>query len=371
MPGDTPSKQGRLGFGTALRHTYAMLSGRSLLMPARHRRRRTLAALAIAAASSLLLAACGGDGGSGEDRPGRPTDTAGAVQLNGEWPLTGETLEGDLPRHPVYVVKIDNTSSSAPQLGLSSADMVVEELVEGGLTRLAVFYYSELPDTVGPVRSMRASDIGILKPVDATMIASGGALRTIQRLADAQVATVTEGAPGFFRDDARAAPYNLFFTLSQTLPRPSGRVTTPRDPYLPFGEERDFSGRIPVKTIAATFSDSHTTSWQYSPKGWTRPGSMAQAGDDFVADNVLLLRVRVGDAGYLDPGGYPVPETLFYGKGAAILVHGDRALKCMWTKKDKASPLELSTAKGEVTVPAGHTWIELVPSKTGQVTLRK
>ena len=43
------------------------------------------------------------------------------------------------------VTKIDNTSSSAPQLGLGSADLVVEELVEGGMTRLAVFFYSDIP----------------------------------------------------------------------------------------------------------------------------------------------------------------------------------------------------------------------------------
>jgi hypothetical protein len=91
-----------------------------------------------------------------------------------------------------------------------------------------------------------------------------------------------------------------------------------------------------------------------------------------VPDNVLLLRVKIGDAGYLDPGGYPVPETLFYGSGDAVLVHGDRALKCRWSKKDKASPLVLSTTKGtDVTVPAGHTWIELVPSDKGRVTLGK
>ena len=38
------------------------------------------------------------------------------------------------------VVKIDNTEAQ-PQLGLGKADLITEELVEGGSTRLAVFYY--------------------------------------------------------------------------------------------------------------------------------------------------------------------------------------------------------------------------------------
>ena len=84
--------------------------------------------------------------------------------MQGTWPLTGLPAKGPAPDHPVYVVKIDNTESSAPQVGLSKADLVTEELVEGGLTRLAVFFYSASPTQVGPVRSMRASDIGIVKP---------------------------------------------------------------------------------------------------------------------------------------------------------------------------------------------------------------
>jgi Protein of unknown function (DUF3048) N-terminal domain/Protein of unknown function (DUF3048) C-terminal domain len=351
-----------------------LLSRRPLL-----RTGRRLGAAAVPLVLALLAAGCGGassasdssTGGSG-GRPTESTQTAAAVTLNGEWPLTGEPLDGDLPHHPVYAVKIDNTSSSAPQIGLGKADMVVEEMVEGGLTRLAVFYYSQLPGVVGPVRSMRASDIGILKPVSATMIASGGANKTIRRLAGAHVRTLTEGVKGFYRDSSRAAPYNLFDKLSETAAKSGGAWSPPQNPYLPFGPASDFAGTIPVKTIDAVFSGSHTTHWKYTDKGWVRPDSYAKPGDDFVADNVLLLRVKIGDAGYLDPGGYPVPETLFYGKGDAVLVHGDKALQCRWSKEDKASSLMLSTAKGaKVTVPAGHTWIELVPSDKGRVTLGK
>ncbi len=355
-----------------------MLESSGSALTRAHRNRRLLTAAVAPLVLSLVLSSCKDHvADSAKDTLAAPTSTlagptstAGAVTLNGEWPLTGETLEGDLPHHPVYAVKIDNTSGSAPQLGLSQADMVVEELVEGGLTRLAVFYYSTIPAVVGPVRSMRASDIGILKPVAATMIASGGAQRTITRLAGAHVATLTEGATGFYRDESRGAPYNLFVKLSETAADPGSTWAPPDAPYLPFGSDSNFTGNVAVKSIEASFSSSHTTHWAYTDAGWTRPDSYASDGDDFVADNVLLLRVKVGDAGYLDPGGYAVPETFFYGTGDAVLVHGDRALKCRWSKRDKSSPVRLSTAAGEeVTVPAGHTWVELVPSDKGQVVL--
>jgi hypothetical protein len=42
-----------------------------------------------------------------------------------------------------------------------------------------------------------------------------------------------------------------------------------------------------------------------------------------------------------------------------------------WTKADLGSPLKLSTTAGDLTVPAGHTWIELVPQDGGSVTFGK
>jgi hypothetical protein len=338
-------------------------------MPARRRR---LAVWSMVAALSLVLAACGGDDKKqGSSDPTDSTSTASALTLNGEWPLTGQKLDGDLPGHPVYVVKMDNTEASSPQVGLGSADMVVEELVEGGLTRLAAFYYEQIPDNVGPVRSMRASDIGIIKPVSATIVASGAARPTLNRLAGAHVSTRVEGDTGFYRNDGRSAPYNLFMHLKDLADKP-GAFHPPTQTYLPFGDEKDFSGDVTVKAIAASFSGGHTTDWTYTDKGWTRPGSYAESGDDFLADNVLLLRVQVGDAGYLDGAGNPVPETRLVGKGEAVLVHGDKALVCRWSKRARTSTLSLATNSGKsVTVPAGHTWIELVPRDTGNVKLSK
>ena len=142
------------------------------------RAHRTLTTTATLLAASLALAACGGDEESPTDEGPEAQEIAGGSLLEQTWPLTGLDVDGDdssAQTHPVMVTKIDNTESSAPQQGLGSADLVVEELVEGGMTRLAVFFYSEIPGEVGPVRSMRASDIGIVSPVDARVVTSGAA----------------------------------------------------------------------------------------------------------------------------------------------------------------------------------------------------
>jgi hypothetical protein len=76
----------------------------------------------------------------------------------------------------VYGVKIDDTATARPQLGISSADIVYVEQVEGGLTRLLAVFGSTLPAQVGPLRSVRASDTQILAQYGPVGLAfSGGA----------------------------------------------------------------------------------------------------------------------------------------------------------------------------------------------------
>jgi hypothetical protein len=337
-------------------------------------RRRTFAAASTLAALSLVLAACGGDDEpekSDSSEPIEAVSTANALTLNGQWPLTGERLEGDLPGHPVYVVKIDNTSSSAPQLGLDQADMVVEEQVEGGLTRLAAFFYENTPDIAGPVRSMRATDIGIVSPVDAVLVAAGGANPTKRRIAAANIDTIGFDDPNMQRDDSRSAPYNLFAHLADIAQDPASGWKPPSATYFQFGDP-DLKNAATIGKISAQFSGAHTTDWIYQNGNWVRTNSNAESGHDFQVDNVLILRVREGDAGYKDPAGNPVPETLFFGKGDAVLIVGDKALPIRWSKKDRSSDLELTTKSGDpVKVPAGHTFLELVPKDGGQVTLSR
>jgi hypothetical protein len=326
--------------------------------------RRGRAALGLALASALALSACTA-GPTASGVPGSQA-TAQGLTVSGEWPLTGLPAKGQTPRHPVLVVKIDNSEASDPQVGLSKADLVTEELVEGGATRLAVFFYSRVPRLVGPVRSMRATDIGIVKPAKAVLVASGGAPPTVRRVKDAGIRTFAEGATGYRRDPSRTAPYNLFMGLDKLATTVRAKATVPS--YLPFGSASDLPKGRPARGLSAVFSGGHTTTWSYAGGKYTPENGYAATGDVFRPDNVLVLRVRVGDAGYLDPAGNPVPETTFTGTGAALLFHGGRVVRGTW-KKTLGSTISLSSESGRLKVPAGRTWVELVPTKGGRVDI--
>ncbi len=340
------------------------------------RRARSIAAALLATSVALVLAGCGkGDGSDdpSDSGPGAQNVAAGA-EIKATWPLTGLPVTGDdeaAQDHPVMVLKMDNTYASAPQVGLGSADMVVEELVEGGMTRLAAFYYSKIPGDVGPARSMRASDIGIVSPVKGAMVTSGAAQVTINRIDDAGIPYFTEGDKGFYRDSSRAAPYNLFTDLSETATLVDQDEPERPDDYLPWGDEKDFPQGQPARTVAASFSGGHTTNWTFKDGTYVNENTYAGAGDEFPADTVLVLRVKVGDAGYRDPAGNPVPETQFTGQGQAMIFHDGRLVRGQWKKESLGAALTLSTEAGELTVPAGHTWIELVPQDGGTVRFGK
>ena len=318
---------------------------------------------------SLALAGCGGDDDSQAAGTSEENSRDGGT-LTQVSPLTGLQSPDGLPAHPVIVVKIDNTESAEPQVGLSDAELVVEELVEGGSTRLAAFFWTQTPDEVAPVRSMRSTDIGIVRPAQGVIVASGGAPPAIKDIKDAGIQTFIEGAPGFSRDSGRTAPYNLTVNLAEL----AGTLddAEPPGPYLPFSAAGQFAGAKRAERVDVEFSGNHTTSWRFEKgTGWVREDSLSESGDNFVPDTLLALEVEVGDAGYRDPAGNPVPESKFFGTGSAVLFHDGKALPCVWSKDGAAGALELTAKNGKpVTVPPGHTWIELVPKKAGKVSYR-
>ena len=256
----------------------------------------------------------------------------------------------------------------APRPASGAADLVVEELVEGGLTRLAVFFYSELADQdrAGPLdacqrhrdrRPGRAppwSDQRRRRPHDRAdpgrrhHVLPGGREGHLPRpVAQRAVQRVRRPHPASPRPtEAGAGPPRRLPAVGR------GRRPAP-------GQAGHDASRRPSRAATRRLG---------LPRAAATPTSNtnAAADDQFPADTVLVLRVQVGDAGYLDPAGNPVPETKFEGTGAALLFHDGRdgprhLVQGQPGRRPDAEP----PRTGELSVPAGHTWIELVPAASG------
>ena len=334
--------------------------------------RRVRLSAAILVAASLVLAGCGGDDKPSDDSPAAQ-EIEGGSTLDSTWPLTGLPVEGDdsaAQNHPVMVTKIDNTASSAPQIGLGSADLVVEELVEGGLTRLAAFFYSELPDEVGPVRSMRASDIGIVSPVDASVVTSGAAGGTIARIKGAGIKFYHEGAKG---DLPRHRPQRAVQPVREPRARspPASTRTSAAPTTTCRGATRPTCRRARRPRRSRASFGGHATNWEF------KNGKLRQREHLRRRRRRVPGRHRAGAAGpgrrrrLPRPGGQPGARDQARGQGrGAALPRRPAGARPPGARTASTASSTLSTKAGELTVPAGHTWIELVPAANGNVTFK-
>src|SRR5699024_9680447 len=155
------------------------------------------------------------------------------------WPLTGKT--GDIVDRPAMTVKIENSIASRPQTGLQEADVVWEEMVEGGITRFGAVYHSQLPETFGPVRSVRPMDAAIAAPYGGLMVFSGGQAPFVAALRDAGLQLFADdlGSPGFSRSPERYAPHNLFADRQVFLDNADGNHQDPPPEQFAFADSAD------------------------------------------------------------------------------------------------------------------------------------
>ncbi len=311
--------------------------------------------ITVAFVMGVLLTGCS-VGQDGSD----PDETKAADWVPFDYAMTGLAAPEGAVRRPVVAIKIDDTSAGQPQQGTAQADLVVQEPVEGGLTRLLAFYESRRPDSVGPVRSIRATDIPLVKPVRATVVASGGSEPVIQAFALAGVPLLTDPNDLFVRNPERSAPYDLYADLSQSISGPM-----PRKDYLQFGQEELPVGKQ-VSGVTVSFSPASQTKWNLTDSQEWRQDNLAPR---FKADTLAILGVGLKETGLLDAAGTPVPEVEVVGRGRGFLIVGDELHRIRWRKESPTSAYQFSTDGGLViSVPPGHTWISLLPREGGKVS---
>ena len=152
----------------------------------------------------------------------------------------------------ILAVKIDDSISARPQIGIDRADIVYIEQVEGGLTRLAAIFSSEIPTLIGPVRSARISDIEILAQYGRVVFAYSGAqskLLPVISAANLNDYGAQRQSPTIYtRDESRTAPTNMVLRADLLLEkvRSDGReIATSRSVGWNFGD-------IPIGGTAIT-----------------------------------------------------------------------------------------------------------------------
>lgn len=337
--------------------------------------RRAVLLPALAVAACLGLAACVGGADTAAETPTpSPAESTPAV-----WPLTGVRSDQVVPR-PALSVKVENSVHARPQVGLVDADVVWEEVVEGGITRFIAVYHSRVPELVGPVRSVRPTDPAIVAPLGGVLAYSGAQRPFIEAVeaTGTQSVIMDRGDPGFRRDPARRAPHDVLGEPETFLAQADDHRAVPPPAQLAFagavGEGTAAREGARTSTLDVVLSPAQRVVWDWDDGSgtWLRSEgaepSVSASGERHAARNVVLLSVEVVETGYRDPAGTPVRETRLV-SGTGVVASGGRTLEVRWSKEALDAPVLLERDEGPVTLDPGATWVELVPRDRGEWTV--
>ncbi|MEV4256792.1 DUF3048 domain-containing protein [Spirillospora sp. NPDC049652] len=310
------------------------------------------------------LAACGGGGDkkASPARPGKGGAKATPTAL-GYHPLNGGRTGLD---NPVLAVKIENTSPAMPQSGVSAADVVYVEQVEGGETRLMGVFSSRLPKRVGPVRSARISDLHLLPQFGRPAFAFSGVQSKMKKyIRKAPVYDISQdnGGRAYVRDNSRRIPYNLYADPRDLL-KQAPKAQGPQDVGFRFGPAPD--GGKPTSSFTARWPAADMEfAWSAKEKRWLasfhgRPDMDANGGR-VGGQTVVVQRAKTTRSQFHDFLGAYTPLIHTTGTGTATVYRDGKAYDAKWSRPSEAKGTTFTTADGKpLNFAPGQVWIVLV-----------
>ncbi len=347
---------------------------------------------------AVIAAACGG-GSDPVKKKSAPvsTTTTKAIPIA---PLTGlPDPSGVSVSRASLAVKIENTPAARPQSGLDVADVVFEEVVEGGITRFWAIFNSAAPENVGPIRSVRAMDPQIVSPFGGIAAFSGGAPPNVALIRATNLVTVDENNAGsaFFRESTRSAPSNLYGRTTELFsrggtpippvaqfsyigaPDPAAAATTTTTGKKSGNKSGNKSGKKSRTTTTTTtaplaFSGEAITQFHVNfasgydvtyvwdaTTGWKR---FSQSSDPFLAATVPPVQISATNVIVMFiPYGGGGGDGNIIGTGPAWVFSNGNLVRGIWTKASDTDPTHYTDAAGvPIKITPGRTWVELLPN---------
>lgn len=300
-----------------------------------------------------------------------PVIPAGISLLNG-LPVD-ETV---VNRRPIAVM-LDNQAMARPQAGLSEADVVMEILAEGQITRYMAIFQSQDPETIGPVRSARPYYIEKAQEYDAYYVHAGGSMQALSDVVQQGVADLDalhEGKITFWRKNHKKAPHNLY-----TSPEALRKAASAR------GYRTDWKGisqqfnqlDVPAGGIAFAQVDLHYKEpGKGDPTGYTstfnyisesqplmrsvngKPHLDETTQKALYAQNLIIQMAKhrvIDSEGRL--------EVDLIGSGEGYYCRGGKYWEITWEKKRSEAPTTYTLTDGSpLVMKPGILWVEVFPT---------
>ena len=276
-------------------------------------------------------------------------------------PFTGERVPS---LNRVLAVKFDNIVFARPHTGLSHADIVYVLPVEGGLSRFMAIFSSAYPPVIGPVRSAREDDLQMLRQFGRPAFAYSGATAALLPYIHqtARIVDLYAGiAGGYYRDNRRIAPYNLYARTRQ-LVKQAPRATRAHDIGFRFGPPPR-GGKITRSASVSYPAASFRFTWSAAKRRWlvSMDGTPAMTTDSgrLAPATVVIQYTTVRTSRFLEYG-KPPPYAESVGSGTALVLRDGRAWTTHWSRPTADGGTTFRTAYGQrMTFALGQVWIVL------------
>lgn len=361
---------------------------------------------ATAVATALVAAACSGGGEDGSlggtlvgvgattTAPGATTSTASTTTSVApttlppvttstipdilRMPLTGEPVAdaAEIPDRPALVVKLGNAFEGAlPQAGLNRADIVIEQIINDQVTRLAAVFHTQGSDPVGPVRSGRAQDISVMLAFNRPIYAwSGGNAAVRAAVRDSDLVDLDAVfSSGYYRRSGRDAPNNLYSSTEALWAQGPDEAEPPPVvlPYLREGEELTGDPATEIEILL----DSTIAGWVYDADDGryyrSQDGSEHNTEEDgglerVSADNVVVMMADYG-RNFLDGN----PEAQILGSNPVYVFTGGTVRMGVWLRfepTDRFAFFDNVNDLNEIGLQPGRTWIEVPRNIDGSIS---
>ena len=282
-------------------------------------------------------------------------------------PLNGTAVSEESLTQRVLGVKIDNHLEARPQSGIEKADLIFEIWVEGLTRYLALFQASDV-DYLGPIRSMRPTDIAIQNPLATTFVNSGGQNWVAEIAWNSSVLYFLE-PEGTFRINDRYPPHNLYGdTVALRELDNRGDYDEPIGALWNFGEMPQDA--TPATQITMTYPYNFSSSWYWNPvlnyyeKNTTgNPHYYLDSEGNaqrVSADTLIVFEMDVFTTCYGCTSGGAVPVTVTTGSGPAWILADGKVVSGTWSREADTEWFSLQDEDGsDLKVPPGRIWVTL------------
>ncbi|WP_342429290.1 DUF3048 domain-containing protein [Neobacillus sp. FSL H8-0543] len=326
-------------------------------------------------ATLLLLSGC-----SDKEKAAKPEKKAEEVEKEVEgnikpysFPLTGIASETETDGRAIAVM-INNHPKARPQSGLDKADIVYEILAEGDITRFLAIFQSEMPSTIGPIRSARDYYIELAKGFNALFLAHGYSPEAKKMLEQGYVdnlnGIVYDGTL-FQRVDFRVAPHNSYITYKNILKGAEQKsYSMDENPtaltFLTEEESNNVAGdeakSVMISYSSSTISDS-SFEFDSSLGKYKRFSGGEQTIDLESKEPILLDNLFIVEAKHqvVDSDGRKEIDLMSGGNG--YLLQMGKVMEVEWKNENGVI---VPVKNGElVSFKQGKTWVNVVPTNPG------